>query len=143
MFTYSHFTIFARYRISISKYLMSYMLFYKHSTFLGQHQYAYGFLILALYSACNMLEIVGYHKSRYINVRLTLQHFMCFHFETLSKIYTRYTTFFSKNNFVLIVCFFFIYFGNFDVFPHMPTALFSGHFCYRKMVVKTQSWIEF
>ena len=26
---------------------------------LGQHQYAYGFLILALYSAYNMLEIVG------------------------------------------------------------------------------------
>ena len=47
------------------------------------------------------------YKSRYINVRLTLQHFMYFHFETLSKIYTRYTTFFSKNNFFLIVCFFF------------------------------------
>ena len=37
------------------------MLFYKHNIFLGQHQYAYayGFLILVLYSACNMLEIVG------------------------------------------------------------------------------------
>ena len=33
--------------------------FYEHSIFLGQHQYAYGFLISALYSACNMLEIVG------------------------------------------------------------------------------------
>ena len=38
---------------------MSYTLFYKHSIFLGHHQYAYGFLILALYSACNMTEIVG------------------------------------------------------------------------------------
>ena len=38
---------------------MSYTLSYMHSNFLGQPQYAYGFLILALYYASNMLKIVG------------------------------------------------------------------------------------
>ena len=39
-----------------------------------------------------------------------LRHFL--------KRYTKYT-FFCKNLFFLIVCFFFIYFGNFDIFSHM------------------------
>ena len=43
-----------------------------------------------------------------------LQHFMNFHFETLvQKIYTRYTTFFSKNVIFLTVCFFFYLFWKF------------------------------
>ena len=38
---------------------MSYMLFYKNSNFFTQPQYAFGFLILALYYAGNMLKIAG------------------------------------------------------------------------------------
>ena len=59
------------------------------------------------------------YKSRYINIHLTLQHFMYFHFETFSqKVYKIYNIFLQKFIF-LIVCFFFIYFGNFGIFLHM------------------------
>ena len=50
-----------------------------------------------------------------VNVPLTLQHFMYIHFET----FCTFNLFSANLLFLIIVCFFFIYFGNFDVFSHM------------------------
>ena len=50
------------------------------------------YILLAIF-----LKQQDVHKSRYINVHLTLQHFMYFYFETFSqKIYKVYNIFFVK-----------------------------------------------
>ena len=98
---------------------ISHTLLHKHSVFFGQPQYAYGFstycLIWCWQYAWNSRILIKVDTSAFIwrsNIlyAFTLRYFF--------KRYKTFAIFLIKMYYILIVHFFFICFGNLDLFSH-------------------------